>query len=123
MPQDFPYSRQFEPPAPVVEITLRARGEHTLLVLIDTGADASMLPIAARRAVNARFVEKHRIIPVFGRAYTVDLYAVDIYLAGFQIPAVEVVALIGNDEPLIGRDVLNHLIVTLDGIGSVTEVS
>ena len=122
MPQDFPYSRQFEPPAPVVEITLRARGEHTLLVLIDTGADASMLPIAALRA-NARFVEKHRIIPVFGRAYTVDLYAVDIYLAGFQIPAVEVVALMGNDEPLIGRDVLNHLIVTLDGIGSVTEVS
>lgn len=78
-----------------------------------------MLPISALRAVNARFIEKHRVIPVFGRAYTVDLYAVDIQLAGLRIPAIEVIALNGDDYPLIGRDVLNHLIITLDGIGSI----
>lgn len=123
MARDFPYSRQFEPPAPVAEITVSAVGDVTLQVLIDSGADASMLPISVLQSINARLIEKHRVIPIFGRAYTVDLYAVDIYLAGFHIPAVEVVALKGDDEPLIGRDVLNHLIVTLDGIGGVTEVS
>lgn len=123
MAKDFLYSKRFEPPAPVVEITVGAAGEITLQVLIDTGSDTSMLPIAVLRAVNARFIEKHRVIPVFGRAYAVDLYAVDIHLAGFHMPAVEVVALKGDDEPLIGRNVLNHLIVTLDGIGGVTEIS
>jgi len=123
MAKDFPYSRQFEPPAPVAEITVSAEGETTLEVVIDTGADASMLPISVLRAVSARFIDKHRVIPVFGRAYSVDLYAVNIQLAGFHIPAVEVIALNGDDDPLIGRDVLNHLIVTLDGIGSMTEVS
>lgn len=123
MAQDFPYSRHFEPPAPVVEITIGTAETVTLEVLIDTGADASMLPIAALRTVNARFIEKHRVIPVLGRAYTVDLYAVDIHLAGFHIPAVDVIALDGDDDPLVGRDVLNHLIVMLDGIGGITEIS
>ncbi|MEZ4863400.1 MAG: hypothetical protein R3C14_18930 [Caldilineaceae bacterium] len=123
MAKDFPYSRRFDPPAPVTEITVSAVGEATLQVLIDTGADVSMFPISVLHSINARFIEKHRIIPVFGRAYTVDLYAVDVHLAGFHIPAIEVVALNSDNDPLIGRDVLNHLIVTLDGIGGVTEIS
>ena len=74
MPKDFPYSRQFEPPAPVVEITLRARGEHTLQVLIDTGADASMLPIAALRAVNARSLKST------GLFLSLDVLILSIYM-------------------------------------------
>jgi len=123
MAKDFPYSRQFEPPAPVAEIIVRAVGEATVQVLIDSGADASMLPITILRSINARFIEKHRVVPVLGRAYTVDLYAVNIQIAGFNIPAVEVIAVKDTGDALIGRDVLNHLIITLDGIGGVTEIS
>lgn len=39
------------------------------------------------------------------------------------LPGVRAVAIDKHDEPLIGRDVLNHLIVTLDGIAGETEIS
>lgn len=40
-----------------------------------------------------------------------------------HIPSIQAVGIADDDEPLLGRDVLNHLIVTLDGIGGLTEVS
>lgn len=124
MRKDFPYSKRYEPPAPVIEVTIfTGYGEAQIDVLIDSGADVSMLPAELLQSINARFIEKHRAVPLFGRPYTVDLYAVNMRVGGYEIHAVEVIALKGNDEPLIGRNVLNHLIVTLDGIGGITEVS
>ena len=52
-----------------------------------------------------------------------NVYRVNITIGGLEAPAVPAVALDDHDEPILGRDVLNQLIVTLDGIGGVTEIS
>lgn len=41
----FPYDRNYQPSAPVVEVTIRRRGEMLLTGLVDTGADACILPV------------------------------------------------------------------------------
>ncbi len=52
---------------------------------------------------------------------------VDIYLATLQIGenwvhSVRVIAVEGK-EAVLGRNVLNHLVITLDGLAEVTEIS
>ena len=48
---------------------------------------------------------------------------VNIQIGDYQVPAVQVIGVQPGETAIIGRDVLNHLIVVLDGIGSTTEIS
>lgn len=96
MAVSFAYDTDYEPPAPVVEAKLRAEGEVVVDALLDTGADGTMILISVLRTIRARFAETHRMRGVIGVARAVEL---------------------------IERDVLRHLIVTLDGISGLAETS
>ena len=52
----------------------------------------------------------------------VDLYLVAIQLGSELIHGLHVVSIPPTNEAVIGRDVLNQLIVTLNGLAGVTEV-
>ena len=52
----------------------------------------------------------------------VDLYQISLQLGPFTQTLLEVVGGIQNDEGIIGRDVLNHLMVTLNGPAYSVEV-
>ena len=82
----------------------------------------TMIPIDVLEAIKAQFIEKRQIRGVSGFSYSVDTYFVTVHIGPHTIYAIEVVALERGDETLIGRDVLNHLIVTLNGLASVVEV-
>jgi len=109
----------FDPPAPVADVQLRdpARGKSAsqALLLVDTGADVTLLPRAA--------VDRLGISPVPGQLYEV---------AGFNgtgsfapVVAVDMVflnrvfrgryLLIDQEHGILGRDVLNHAALVLDG--------
>ncbi|MDQ4076254.1 MAG: retroviral-like aspartic protease family protein, partial [Chloroflexota bacterium] len=109
------YDSTYHPPAAVVEATVRAAGEQapivTLTALVDSGADGTMIPIDILRAVGARYVETRQMRGVTGVAYTVDLYLVTIQIGSHVVRGIRVVA--QGAEPLIGRDVLNQLVITL----------
>jgi predicted aspartyl protease len=119
----FAYSSAYLPPAPVVQLTLVAERETSLEALLDTGADATMIPISALIAIQARFVRTHRMRGVIGPAQAVQLYQVAIQIGPYTIPAIRAIAADEDSPAILGRDVLNHLIVTLDGIAGTTEVS
>ena len=123
----FDYDSKYEPPAPIFEIIVSKTGqptnEATLSALVDSGADATMLPITALQSVEARYIETRQMRGIAGVAYPVDLYLATIRVGFHTIPAVRVVAGAAQSEALIGRDVLNHLVVTLNGLAGVTEVS
>jgi predicted aspartyl protease len=89
--------------------------------LVDSGADATMIPINLLRKIRARVVETRRLRGVTGSSKVVQLYGVTIRIEGFVLPAVQVIATVG-DEATLGRNVLNHLIVTLNGLAGVTEI-
>ena len=52
----------------------------------------------------------------------VDLYQVSLQLGPFAQMFLEVVGSTQNDEVIVGRDVLNHLTVTLNGPAHSVEV-
>ena len=122
----FDYSPTYEPPAPMFEIrvskTSRETPEFALPALVDSGADATMLPITVLQAMEARYVETRQMRGVTGIAYLVDLYLVTVRIGPHTIPAIRAVGATPDGEAIIGRDVLNQLVVTLNGLASVTEV-
>lgn len=119
------YTSSYFPPAPILDIVLvsQPQGNRTDAVagFLDTGADASIVPLHLLEQIGARYVTEQRVRSYFGEARTVHTYLVDVVIDGITLPALEVV---GDtvDETLIGRDVLNRLRIRLDGPRQRIEV-
>ena len=95
----------------------------TLPALVDSGADASMLPVNVLSEIGAEFVETRRVMGLSGVADTADLYTVILRIGSHEVAGIRVISRRQSSEAIVGRDMLNQLIVTLDGIGGVVEVS
>jgi len=50
------------------------------------------------------------------------MYAVKLQIGDVAIGGIEVIGRRGTDEVIIGRDVLNHFIVTMNGLAAVTDI-
>lgn len=119
------YSRVYSPPAPVVTVTLfdavtgseRAKLEAKL----DTGADVTVLPesVIAQLALVPR--AKAVLRGFDGRASTRLVYYVGMRVMGVTLPAVRCVTATRTGA-LLGRNVLNRFVITLDGPGLVLEI-
>jgi predicted aspartyl protease len=119
----FAYDPTYQPPAPVVEVLIRAASEATGQALLDSGADGTMTPITMLRQIRARFARTHKMRGVLGHALVVELYFVEVQIDSHRIPGIKAIAAESTAEIIIGRDVLRHLVVTLDGIAGLTEIS
>ena len=58
-----------------------------------------------------------------GERVLVDLYTIAVQIGPYQQGLLEVVGVTTDDEVILGRDVLNHLVATLNGPAYVVEVS
>jgi predicted aspartyl protease len=123
MPTSFSYNRSYTPPAPVANVILRAQSAFNAIALLDSGADGTMIPHSLLFRIGSKFARTYQMTGVTGRTERVELYFVEIEIAGLKIPGIKAVASQFSDEVILGRDVLNHLIVTLNGIESRTEIS
>lgn len=121
----FDYNRAYSPAAPFIEIEVGNYDADTfpitVMAQIDSGADATMLPIAMLESVGARFEETRYARDFTESSYIVDLYSAAVRLAG-QTFYLSVIAQENTDEGIVGRDILNHLVVTLNGPAGVTEL-
>jgi predicted aspartyl protease len=124
----YEYDTKYAGPAiPVAEIHI-AQADHfanpfVLRALIDSGADATFIPIRHLRRIQAKKVDERRARDASGLSYPVDIYAVSITVGPFKHPAIEVVGNRQSEDTILGRDILNHLIVTLNGLAYVVEIS
>jgi predicted aspartyl protease len=120
-------NQNYNPAAPVVEIGIAKSGQQTastrVKALIDSGADATMLPINLLQEVNARYSITRQMRGVGDHPIVVEMYVVTLFVGEFAFPGVEVIAANENSESLIGRDVLNQMIVTLNGLANVIEMT
>ena len=113
------YDNSYDPPAPVAEITLRnsitGKRIENVFVLLDTGADVSLLPLTA--------IEKLEIAPSdakinligFDNSQSVsEIYALQVIFLGKRLTG----EYCATDSPvgILGRDVLNELSIIFDGI-------
>jgi len=110
---------RFDPPAPVAEVTLRSpdggRSVSQVLLLLDTGADITLLPRAAveRLGVEPLADVRYELMGFdgtasFAPAVTLDMVFLNRVFRGRYL-------LIDHEHGILGRDVLNHAAVLLDG--------
>lgn len=121
------YAGTYEPPAPVVEIGVRGPDsdsrEVRLTALIDSGAHVSMLPIQALQAVTAKHLETRYIRGITGARQAVETYLALIQIGEHMILTTETIALVRGRDAILGRDVLNRLVITLDGLSQTVEIA
>jgi hypothetical protein len=68
-------------------------------------------------------VDKRRARGSSGISYSVAIYAISLKVGPFEHTAVEVIGNQQSDDVILGRDVLNQMIVTLNGLANVVELS
>jgi hypothetical protein len=109
----------FDPPAPVARVTLR--NQHSgatvsdVLLLLDTGADVTLLPHTV--------VEQLSVAPLAGQRY--ELMGFDGSKSFAPVVMLDLIflqrafrgryLLMEEEHGILGRDILNHVIVRLDG--------
>ena len=119
------YNSDYHPAMPMVEISIGLPMTDTAIDvrgIVDSGADATIIPVRYLLEMGARLSRKAIMRGVAGGEALVDLYAISIRLGPYRQGFVEVVGDISGDETIIGRDILNHLSVVLNGLGTAVEV-
>ncbi|MBU0510463.1 MAG: protease [Chloroflexi bacterium] len=123
----YEYDSSVYPALPVIEVKVSAFGQSgekmTLRAVVDSGADSTMLPLRYLKKIKSRKVGQANLRGITGIRCPVDIYEVVIQLGPYDIPKLRVIADRHNQEMILGRDALNQMIVTLNGLASVVEIS
>jgi predicted aspartyl protease len=115
----FEYDAEYPGPAfPILTLGISGMPSgksQTLTALIDSGADATLIPLKTLQAVKARKMDTRWARNISGVRYRVAMYIVTLSIGTLTFPDIDVIANQQTDEIVIGRDILNQLIVTLNG--------
>lgn len=118
----FPYDTTYEPPAPTARVAFAqvgagpdaARVEAQMLV--DTGADISLIPRAVVDAINATASGRTMEVMSFdGHKSARPVVAALMYLGKYKMSVEFLLHDEGEITGVIGRNILNLLYVVLDG--------
>jgi predicted aspartyl protease len=112
------FDQSYNPPAPVLPVGIGgidAGSPTTMLrMLVDTGADCTLIPVDVARALRLPLVDKVEVRGVGAAARPVSVHAAQVLIAGMRVVA-RLMAF--EDEALLGRDILNRLAIEIDGPG------
>ena len=118
----FPYDATCEPPAPTAQVTFArvAAGPDATRIqaqmLIDTGADISLIPRAVVDAINATPTGRTMEVRSFdGHTSARPVVAALMHLGKYKMTVEFLVHDEGETTGIIGRNILNLLYVVLDG--------
>jgi hypothetical protein len=127
------YSREKFPPAPVLPVRLSQPGgpsqTETKLALIDTGGDFTTIPLNWLLQIDAPEVRWAYLRGLWSEQRPVTHYLVDLHFEKGALPGIEVVGIDEDDieteddnEIVLGRNVLNQLVLLLDGPDQQTDI-
>lgn len=112
----------FEPPAPVLPVRISGIDEHDpaamLRMLVDTGADCSLIPVKLARSLRLPIIDKTEIQGVGSKTFAANIHAARVRLGSLKVLA-RLVAL--GDESLLGRDILQRIVMQLDGPAQIVQ--
>ena len=120
------YDSTYDPAMPIIEIQIRQRAEQsplTLKAIVDSGADATMIPLEYLRQLQARKVRTKWMRAITGGRYEVDLYTIAVQIGDRPLGYIDVVGSGWQDEVIAGRDLLNQYTVTLNAPAHTVELS
>ena len=112
------YNEEEQPPAPFLNVVVNHPGDTAQAVhiqaKIDTGADISAVPTTLITQLGLPIASKITVEGYDGLATTVSTYSVLIEVAQAHFRIQEVIS-IPESYVLLGRDVLNHFYIHLNG--------
>ncbi len=120
-----PYLTSYSPAIPVIDVILRlpeGRGLEPVKALIDTGADATIVPLSFIQQLGLKPVDIGFLRGPWGERRPIRLYVLDIQIEGSTLPGIEVAGDDSSRAMILGRSVLNKLILLLDGASQTTDV-
>jgi len=112
------YDTSSQPPAPFIEFEVVSPQDSTqrrpTQGLLDTGAEVSVLPVEILTALQIPKASDMSVESCDGSPTLVTTYIVTLRIADARLDSIEVVAA-PMPYAVLGRDVLNHFILTLNG--------
>ncbi len=122
----FDYDFAYDPPAPVIPIGIANpdddRPPLRLHALIDSGSDATLIPLSFLQRIGTYSGEQVSFRGVTGSRMIADVYRVLIHMPIGISYGIRAVATRSSGEVILGRDVLNQWRITLDGPGETVEI-
>lgn len=113
-------------PFPVLPVVLRqidgSAKTTPVAALVDSGADVTIAPKAFLMTVGAEEIFSGYLRAHWGGRRAVTVFLVDLEIGGRILPGVEVAGDEQGQDILLGRNVLNKLILLLDGPGQLTDL-
>ena len=118
-----PFDDSYDPPMPVLPVHVSGVDLDSagllLHAIVDTGADCSVIPERTVRMLKLPVVDMVSVQGFAGDSKAQRIYAARLRIAGRSILA----RIVGfGGEPLLGRDVLNQLVLRLDGPDRQLEI-
>jgi predicted aspartyl protease len=119
------YETAHDPAMPMVEVRIGAVNTSPTLILtalIDSGSDGTIIPLNDLKRIGARKYQKKWMRTITGQRAQIDLYRISLQIA--DQPPVRL-AVAGDpqlSEAIVGRDLLNQLVVKLDGPALAVEI-
>lgn len=118
------FDDNYDPPAPVLPVRVGGIDPTSptalLRMLVDTGADCSLIPARLARSLRLPYVDKIEVQGVGGNVRSARVYAARIRLGPLRL--VTRMAAFG-DEALLGRDLLNRLSLHIDGRAGTISIA
>lgn len=112
-----PYDRNFDPPAPVIEVMLGAPGvvpDLGVLALLGSGADQTVIPQQVATQLGLAQLDEVDIAGIERVAFRSGVYLVNVKFPELPTMELEVLSWAGTYS-LVGRDLLNRLFILLSG--------
>jgi hypothetical protein len=117
---------RFDPPAPVAMVTLRNQGNLTVVsdvpMLLDSGADVSLVPETVVRSLGVSPLagRQHELVGFDGKSVLAGVVLIELVLANRIFRGQFL--LIDQAWGILGRNILNHLSILMDGPHSSWEI-
>ena len=127
------YNHNKIPPAPILDIQFSPPGESASMgsvpALVDTGSDFTLVPLSYLLRMDAPEARAAFLRGLWSEQRPVTVYLVDLHLENRVLPDIEVVGIEDESseteeesEIILGRNVLNRLILLLDGPSEYAEI-
>lgn len=116
------YDSSFDPPAPVVPVTVEGTSGTLVLLpmLLDTGADCTLVPASVARRLHLPRVDTVTMAGVTGERRIVTVHAAWLRIGDARVLE-RVVAF--EREAILGRDLLERMVTRLHGPRSKLTLS
>jgi predicted aspartyl protease len=115
----YTYCQDYQPAFPALEIVLLNDDESLrsgpISALVDTGSDGTLVPISYLKDLQVVPLRDVTIRSHWGERRSVQLFVVDLEIAGSRLPGAFVVGDEQGNEIVLGRNLLNKLVLLMDG--------